>query len=116
MMFLSLLACVDEETHPAEGRAGSGSPPEVVWHAGLGTEFEEHVHEGHQTTDGGSIAIGHAQESSGNTTDMLVVKASASGDQEWLARLLTEPRRLWKRYLVGNPLFLARVLRERVRR
>ena len=87
MMFLSLLACVDEETHPAEGRAGSGSPPEVVWHAGLGTEFEEHVHEGHQTTDGGSIAIGHAQESSGNTTDMLVVKASASGDQEWLARV-----------------------------
>lgn len=33
---------------------------------------------------------------------------------EWLARLLTEPGRLWKRYLLGNPLFIARVLRERV--
>lgn len=33
---------------------------------------------------------------------------------EWLARLIVEPGRLWRRYLVGNPLFLARVLRERL--
>ncbi len=33
---------------------------------------------------------------------------------EWLGRLLIEPRRLWRRYLVGNPLFLARVLRARL--
>jgi N-acetylglucosaminyldiphosphoundecaprenol N-acetyl-beta-D-mannosaminyltransferase len=33
---------------------------------------------------------------------------------EWLARLLIEPRRLWKRYLIGNPLFLIRVLRQRL--
>jgi N-acetylglucosaminyldiphosphoundecaprenol N-acetyl-beta-D-mannosaminyltransferase len=32
---------------------------------------------------------------------------------EWLARLLAEPRRLWWRYLIGNPLFLVRVLRQR---
>jgi N-acetylglucosaminyldiphosphoundecaprenol N-acetyl-beta-D-mannosaminyltransferase len=32
---------------------------------------------------------------------------------EWLARLAIEPRRLWKRYLIGNPVFLLRVLRER---
>lgn len=25
---------------------------------------------------------------------------------EWLYRLLTEPRRLWRRYLIGNPIFL----------
>jgi exopolysaccharide biosynthesis WecB/TagA/CpsF family protein len=29
---------------------------------------------------------------------------------EWLFRLIIEPRRLWRRYIVGNPLFLARVL------
>lgn len=29
---------------------------------------------------------------------------------EWLARLVVEPRRLWKRYVVGNPLFIWRVL------
>lgn len=35
---------------------------------------------------------------------------------EWLARLFVEPRRLWRRYLIGNPLFLWRVLKEQVRR
>ena len=34
---------------------------------------------------------------------------------EWLARLLVEPRRLWRRYLLGNPLFLLRVLGQRLR-
>jgi N-acetylglucosaminyldiphosphoundecaprenol N-acetyl-beta-D-mannosaminyltransferase len=29
---------------------------------------------------------------------------------EWLFRLLTEPRRLWRRYLVNNPVFLWLVL------
>ncbi len=32
---------------------------------------------------------------------------------EWFARLLLEPGRLWRRYLLGNPLFVARVLRQR---
>jgi N-acetylglucosaminyldiphosphoundecaprenol N-acetyl-beta-D-mannosaminyltransferase len=32
---------------------------------------------------------------------------------EWLGRLFIEPRRLWKRYLIGNPLFLSRILRQR---
>jgi N-acetylglucosaminyldiphosphoundecaprenol N-acetyl-beta-D-mannosaminyltransferase len=31
---------------------------------------------------------------------------------EWFFRLLEEPRRLWRRYLLGNPLFLLRVLRQ----
>lgn len=35
---------------------------------------------------------------------------------EWLFRLVTEPRRLWRRFLVGNPVFLARVIRERLTR
>lgn len=32
---------------------------------------------------------------------------------EWLHRLLREPRRVWKRYLIGIPLFLWRVLWQR---
>jgi N-acetylglucosaminyldiphosphoundecaprenol N-acetyl-beta-D-mannosaminyltransferase len=35
---------------------------------------------------------------------------------EWLARLWTDPGRLWKRYLVGNPKYLARVLKDRLQR
>lgn len=31
---------------------------------------------------------------------------------EWLARLAVEPRRLWRRYLLGNPVFVWRVLRQ----
>lgn len=34
---------------------------------------------------------------------------------EWLGRLFIEPRRLWKRYLIGNPLFILRVLYNRLR-
>ncbi len=35
---------------------------------------------------------------------------------EWLARLLIEPGRLWQRYVVGNPLFFSRVLKQRLKR
>ena len=33
---------------------------------------------------------------------------------EWLFRLLIEPGRLWRRYIVGNPLFLLRVFRQKL--
>lgn len=33
---------------------------------------------------------------------------------EWLGRMLIEPRRLWKRYIIGNPKFLYRILRQRL--
>lgn len=33
---------------------------------------------------------------------------------EWAYRLLREPARLWRRYILGNPLFLLRVLRHRL--
>lgn len=35
---------------------------------------------------------------------------------EWAYRLVTEPRRLWKRYLVGNPVFVFGALTDRWRR
>jgi N-acetylglucosaminyldiphosphoundecaprenol N-acetyl-beta-D-mannosaminyltransferase len=34
---------------------------------------------------------------------------------EWLHRLASEPTRLWRRYLVGNPRFVGGVLRDRLR-
>lgn len=33
---------------------------------------------------------------------------------EWLYRLIKEPRRMWKRYVLGNPLFLWNILREMI--
>ena len=35
---------------------------------------------------------------------------------EWIFRLAVEPRRMWRRYLLGNPAFLYRVFEERRRR
>jgi N-acetylglucosaminyldiphosphoundecaprenol N-acetyl-beta-D-mannosaminyltransferase len=32
---------------------------------------------------------------------------------EWLCRLWSDPRRLWSRYVIGNPLFILRVLGQR---
>ncbi len=31
---------------------------------------------------------------------------------EWVWRLLQEPKRMWRRYIIGNPLFLSRVWRQ----
>ncbi len=33
---------------------------------------------------------------------------------EWLHRFLQEPRRLWKRYLLGNPMFIFRIFLQRL--
>jgi N-acetylglucosaminyldiphosphoundecaprenol N-acetyl-beta-D-mannosaminyltransferase len=35
---------------------------------------------------------------------------------EWLFRFIHEPRRLWKRYLIGNPMFLLHILQARIHR
>ena len=39
-----------------------------------------------------------------------------SAGLEWLWRLGLEPRRLWRRYVIGNSEFIAGVLMQRVRR
>lgn len=33
---------------------------------------------------------------------------------EWLYRLCTEPTRMWKRYVIGNPVFLWNIIKERI--
>ena len=33
---------------------------------------------------------------------------------EWLYRLIKEPKRMWRRYVIGNPLFLWNISKERV--
>jgi N-acetylglucosaminyldiphosphoundecaprenol N-acetyl-beta-D-mannosaminyltransferase len=39
----------------------------------------------------------------------------ADNGLEWIFRLALEPHRMWKRYLLGNPVFLSRVMKERRR-
>ena len=33
---------------------------------------------------------------------------------EWLYRLLKEPKRMWKRYVLGNPLFVWNIVKEKL--
>lgn len=33
---------------------------------------------------------------------------------EWFSRLLSNPKHVWKRYLIGNPLYLVRLMRARL--
>lgn len=33
---------------------------------------------------------------------------------EWVYRLIQEPGRMWRRYILGNPLFIARVVRQKL--
>ena len=35
---------------------------------------------------------------------------------EWLYRLLREPKRMWRRYVIGNPLFVWNMIREKTKR
>ena len=34
---------------------------------------------------------------------------------EWLYRLIKEPRRMWRRYVIGNPLFLKNMYKEKMK-
>ena len=53
--------------------------PGTEWFTGQGTDHEEHVHEGCQTSDGGYVAIGHGIE----LAHMLIVKVDEEGGLEW---------------------------------
>ena len=33
---------------------------------------------------------------------------------EWLYRLVKEPKRMWRRYVIGNPLFIIRIIKEKM--
>ena len=34
---------------------------------------------------------------------------------EWFYRFLKEPKRLFKRYIIGNPLFIYRILKQKIK-
>jgi len=56
--------------------------PSAQWFRASGTDTEEHIHEGMQTSDGGYIGIGHGIELS-DADDMLIIKVTEKGVLEW---------------------------------
>ena len=60
-----------------------------------------------------SIGIGVSFELVANMVKRAPTLMQKSG-LEWFFRLLVEPQRLWKRYIVGNPLFIWLVFRQKI--
>ena len=66
----------------------TSSSTSTGWYMGQGTDREEHVHEGMQTSDGGFIAIGHhweKEEDPTGFTDMIILKTDTNGNELWQA-------------------------------
>lgn len=114
------LALVGTETPPfrplgAEEDAAlvqriNAARPDIVW-VGLGTPKQERWMSAHVEQLGASalIGVGAAFDFHAGLKRQAPRWMQRIG-LEWLFRLLSEPRRLWRRYLVNNPAFIYAVL------
>lgn len=84
---------------------------DVVW-VGLGTpKQDEVVHRLAERTTAANVAVGAAFDFLSGTKPQAPVWMREHG-LEWCFRLATEPRRLWRRYLIGNARFVWAVARD----
>ncbi len=90
--------------------------PDLLF-VGMGTPMKEFWLHRNQYEIGVPFAMGV-----GGSFDVLVGRVrraprwAQEAGLEWLWRLAQEPRRMWRRYLIGNPYFVWLVLRDAVRR
>lgn len=83
-----------------------GSEAELVW-VGLGTPKQDWVAAAlAERLRVVVVPVGAAFDFMAGTTREAPAWLRGTG-LEWLFRLMTEPRRLWRRYLVGNSVFIA---------
>ena len=79
---------------------------------GLGCPKQEHWMAAHRgQVNAVMIGVGAAFDFHAGTVRRAPAWMRDNG-LEWLHRLLSEPRRLWKRYLVTNTLFIVGALRQ----
>jgi N-acetylglucosaminyldiphosphoundecaprenol N-acetyl-beta-D-mannosaminyltransferase len=96
-------------------RATSAAKADVVW-LGLGTPKQDHVAaELHKALGVSAVGVGAAFDFIAGNRPEAPRWLQAVG-LEWAHRLALEPARLWRRYLLGNVLFVALLLSEVVRR
>ncbi|CAM3223913.1 WecB/TagA/CpsF family glycosyltransferase [Stackebrandtia soli] len=102
-----------EEATELEKRVAEAAP-DVFW-VGLGTPRQDQfVHEYADRLACTLVPVGAAFDFwSGNKP--MAPKFVQKNGLEWAYRLATEPRRLWKRYLVGNTMFVYGVMTDRRR-
>jgi N-acetylglucosaminyldiphosphoundecaprenol N-acetyl-beta-D-mannosaminyltransferase len=84
----------------------NAAQPDIVW-VGLGSPKQDYWMAAHRPVLNAPvlIGVGAAFDFLAGTKRQAPVWMRRSG-LEWLFRLLSEPRRLWKRYLVGNTQFI----------
>lgn len=86
--------------------------PDIVW-IGLSTPKQEYWMSNHINTLNAKVMVGV-----GAAFDFISGNKKGAPEWmqvsglEWFFRLCTEPRRLWKRYLVGNSVFLYLICKE----
>lgn len=95
-----------EEEEAQVVRRLNEAKPDIVW-VGLGTPKQERWMATHvsQLTASVLIGVGAAFDFHAGLKRQAPRWMQHSG-LEWLFRLASEPRRLWRRYLVNNPLFV----------
>jgi exopolysaccharide biosynthesis WecB/TagA/CpsF family protein len=83
----------------------------------MGNPRQEHWLAEHQEATGARVglAVGAFLDFTAGVVPRAPAVLSQFG-MEWAYRLYLEPRRMWRRYVLGNPLFLARVALDTVRR
>ncbi|MDF1516215.1 MAG: WecB/TagA/CpsF family glycosyltransferase [Anaerolineae bacterium] len=88
----------------------NGSGADIVW-VGLGSPKQEYWMASHRDrlTAPVLIGVGAAFDFHAGVKKQAPLWMQRSG-LEWLFRLLSEPSRLWKRYLVNNPRFVWHVI------
>jgi N-acetylglucosaminyldiphosphoundecaprenol N-acetyl-beta-D-mannosaminyltransferase len=103
----------DDEMRHAAGRMRAAGA-QVVW-VGLGTPKQDLAAERLRRLDAAPViaCVGAAFDFLAGTKRRAPRWMQESG-LEWLHRLASEPERLWKRYMFGNPAFVAGVLTDLV--
>jgi N-acetylglucosaminyldiphosphoundecaprenol N-acetyl-beta-D-mannosaminyltransferase len=86
--------------------------PDIIW-VGLSTPKQERWMADHvnRVTSPVLIGVGAAFDFHSGRKKQAPRWMQRSG-LEWLFRLVTEPRRMWRRYLINNPLFVLLVMRQ----
>jgi len=98
----------------ALGQRLTDSGADILW-VGLGTPRQDYVVPRLGALfDGPVVPVGAAFDFLAGTVVEAPRFLRGTG-LEWIHRLVREPRRLWRRYLIGNPRFLVAVVRDRFR-
>jgi N-acetylglucosaminyldiphosphoundecaprenol N-acetyl-beta-D-mannosaminyltransferase len=88
----------------------TAAAPDIIW-VGLSSPLQEKfmAQHGSELDAGLLIGVGAAFDFHSGRVPQAPRWMQRTG-LEWLFRLSTEPRRLWRRYLIQNPLFVLRTL------